>query len=147
MGEIRKTPAGERRILLAVLAALPFIAVRLLYSILSNFSNNTTFSLVNGNAFVQLAMATAEELVVVVIYTIMGLTLAKFDYDPPKQQGAELLNSNGAAPGYVSPEQYGYPPYQGSQGMQSGGRNQQWGNQNQQVRNDGRAYSPRQQRV
>ena len=61
--------------LYAVILALPFIFVRILYSMLAVFlTNQTTFTLVNGNAIAQLCMATIEEMIVVVLYLGVGIT-------------------------------------------------------------------------
>jgi hypothetical protein len=49
-----------------------------LYSILDTFHTNHTFNLENGNAIVQLFMATIEEAMVVVLYAVVGLTVHKY---------------------------------------------------------------------
>ena len=65
----------DKRILYAVILALPFIFVRILYSMLAVFlTNQTTFTLVNGSAIAQLCMATLEEIFVVVVYLGVGYT-------------------------------------------------------------------------
>jgi hypothetical protein len=64
---------GEKRIYFSVLFALPFLAVRVLWSILAAFSNNPSFSLTSGKPWIQFFMATVEEFVVVVFYTLAGL--------------------------------------------------------------------------
>jgi hypothetical protein len=76
MKDVGNAPRGEKRIYFAILGALPFIAVRLLWSILSVFSNNLTFSLNSSKPLVQLFMATLEEFIVVGLYTLAGLTVA-----------------------------------------------------------------------
>jgi hypothetical protein len=55
--------------------ALPLIAVRLLYSLIGDFSDDTTnqFSIVNDSPEIQLAMATIEELLVVLMFAILGV--------------------------------------------------------------------------
>jgi hypothetical protein len=60
MKDFRNAPRGEQRIYLAVLGALPLLAVRILYSILSAFSNNVYFSIFNGKPLVKLFMAIIE---------------------------------------------------------------------------------------
>jgi hypothetical protein len=45
MKDIRNAPRGEKRIYFAVLAAIPLLAVRLLWSILAAFANNSAFSI------------------------------------------------------------------------------------------------------
>lgn len=67
---------GEKRILLGIAIALPFIFVRLLYSILSTFvAHSTKFNSFTGSVSILLCMALLEELVIVVIYLSIGLTL------------------------------------------------------------------------
>ncbi|KAL8667894.1 MAG: hypothetical protein Q9202_000359 [Teloschistes flavicans] len=69
-------PQGERRLLFSVLAALPFIFVRILYSTMALFVNNSTFKLYGGNATVQLCMAVIEEIIVTIIFIAVGLTVS-----------------------------------------------------------------------
>jgi len=76
MKDVGNAPRGEKRIYFAVLAAIPFLAVRLLWSVLSVFSNNADFSINNGKPLIQLFMATIEEFIVVICYTLAGLTVA-----------------------------------------------------------------------
>ncbi|TGO37394.1 hypothetical protein BHYA_0098g00170 [Botrytis hyacinthi] len=67
---------GEKRILLGIVIALPFLFVRLLYSVLSTFvSYSTKFNAFNGSVTVLLCMDLLEELAVVVVYLAIGLTL------------------------------------------------------------------------
>ncbi|EHK99363.1 hypothetical protein M7I_4767 [Glarea lozoyensis 74030] len=78
MFEINKTARGEKRILVAVVLALPLIGSRVLYSILDTFHTNHIFNLENGNAIVQLFMANLEEAIVVIMYAVVGLTVHKY---------------------------------------------------------------------
>ena len=96
---------GEKRIVYAVLAALPLIAVRLLYSLLADFANNSTFNILFGNATVQLCMAIIEEMIVVVFFLIAGLLAPSFKSSP---QGPDQLALN------AKPQQQYYQnaPYQ-----------------------------------
>ena len=73
MSETRNLPHGEKRVLFAVLASLPLLAVRLLYSLLADFDNNSTFNIVDGNATVQLCMATIEEFIVTSFFILAGI--------------------------------------------------------------------------
>ncbi|KAJ5396323.1 uncharacterized protein N7487_010626 [Penicillium crustosum] len=68
---------SQNRIFFCVFIALPFIAIRILYSLISDFGNNHQFSLVDGDARIQLVMATLEEFVVVLMYTILGVITPK----------------------------------------------------------------------
>lgn len=74
--DVGNAPRGEKRIYYAVLAALPPLAVRLIWSILAAFSNNSTFSITGGKPIVQLFMAIIEEFAIVTMYTVAGLTTA-----------------------------------------------------------------------
>lgn len=74
MGQFQNIPRGEKQILYAVLAALPLLAIRLLYSILSVFANNDTFNILDGNATVQFFMAVIEEMFITTFLLAAGLT-------------------------------------------------------------------------
>ncbi|KAK0122055.1 hypothetical protein ONS95_010319 [Cadophora gregata] len=75
MKDIGKAMKGETRIYFAVVCALPWLAVRLLWSLLSAFSHNPDFSLTrNKKPLIQLFMAVVEEFVIVCMYTLAGLT-------------------------------------------------------------------------
>lgn len=74
MKDVGNAPRGEKRIYFAVLAAIPLLAVRLLWSILAAFANDATFSIEGGKPLVQLFMAILEEFIIVVMYTLAGLT-------------------------------------------------------------------------
>lgn len=68
---------GEHRIFWALIASLPFLLVRLVYSALCTFSRDHKFSLVGGSTTIVLCVALLEELAVVIIYEGVGLTLAR----------------------------------------------------------------------
>ncbi|KAL9045551.1 MAG: hypothetical protein Q9214_001422 [Letrouitia sp. 1 TL-2023] len=69
---------GEKRILLATGASLPFIAVRIVYTLLAYFvTGSNTFSLRNGSIAVQAAMGVAEEWVTVILYLAAGILAPK----------------------------------------------------------------------
>jgi hypothetical protein len=86
--KIRGAPTYEKRILWAVLAAFPFMAVRMAFTIISSFSNLPKFSIRTADPVVQLVMAILEELAVVLLYTAAGL-LAPREKDQTAQQVAE----------------------------------------------------------
>lgn len=71
--DFRGMAASQTRVYLAVMLALPLIAVRLLYSLISDFGDNPQFALVTGDETIRLGMASVEEFLVVVMYTIVGL--------------------------------------------------------------------------
>ncbi|KAL4779040.1 hypothetical protein BJX76DRAFT_365650 [Aspergillus varians] len=74
---------SQRRIYFAVFLALPFMAVRLLYSLIGGFGHDRRFSVVDGDTAVQLGMATIEEFVVVLVYTILGVVTPRSDAGSP----------------------------------------------------------------
>ncbi|OCK75022.1 hypothetical protein K432DRAFT_467611 [Lepidopterella palustris CBS 459.81] len=63
------------RISLSVLVDLPFIFVRLLYSALVIFVQNHTFDIVNGSVPVQVVIAVAEDVMVILIYAMLDFTV------------------------------------------------------------------------
>lgn len=86
---------GEHRLLWAITVSLPILFVRLMYSILSVFKHDSTFDLFSGNATVFLVMDVLEEIIVVYVMMLTGLTLQlreKAVYDADKEQ-----NISGAA--------------------------------------------------
>lgn len=70
-------PSKERRVPIAVSLALPFILVRLVYSVLSVFLQDHLFSVATGSVAIRLGMAVIEELLVVGIYVILGFLVDK----------------------------------------------------------------------
>ncbi|KAJ5738753.1 hypothetical protein N7493_001908 [Penicillium malachiteum] len=71
--DLREMLPSQKRIYICVFFALPLIAVRLLYSLISDFGHDAKFSLIDGDSSVQLAMATIEEFLVVLMYTMLGV--------------------------------------------------------------------------
>jgi hypothetical protein len=71
--DLHKMESSQRRIFFCVFLALPLIAVRLLYSLISDFGHSPRFSLIDGDIKIQIVMATIEEFAVVCLYTILGL--------------------------------------------------------------------------
>ncbi|KAL9050052.1 MAG: hypothetical protein Q9162_006873 [Coniocarpon cinnabarinum] len=86
MPSVNSAEAGERRILMAVAASLPFMLVRIAYSCLSAFGNLRRFSVYGGDENDLIGMALVMELVVVVVYEILGLTLKKLPPAPKKSK-------------------------------------------------------------
>ncbi|KAI0202766.1 hypothetical protein F4808DRAFT_58208 [Astrocystis sublimbata] len=80
---------GEKRLVLAVALSLPFLLVRVLYSAIGTFRPNSDFSLARGSIFIYLGTAVIEEIIIMLIVEIMGLTLQvlpKTDL-PPSEPG------------------------------------------------------------
>ncbi|KAM3087311.1 hypothetical protein ACMFMG_001410 [Clarireedia jacksonii] len=68
---------GEKRILLGIAIALPFLFVRLLYAIISTFTHSKRFNSFTGSVTILLCMSLLMEFVVVVVYEGIGVTLRK----------------------------------------------------------------------
>jgi hypothetical protein len=71
----RMTGRGEDALLFSVAVALPFLAVRVLYSIFAAFSHDQQFNPATGSETVALFMEVLEEMAVVLIYICAGLSL------------------------------------------------------------------------
>ncbi|KAE9378590.1 hypothetical protein N431DRAFT_499386 [Stipitochalara longipes BDJ] len=69
--------AGETRLLLAVVLSLPFLLVRLVYTGFSTFSYNPKFNILDGDTTIFLCVALIEELIIIIIFEVAGLTLRK----------------------------------------------------------------------
>jgi len=116
----------RRALLIGVSSALPFLGVRMLYSVLSSFSgslvpstNNTNslseFNIATGDWRINLVMGLIMEFVVVVIYTTVGAkTPLQNDYNPDAQSHFEehALNNHQGQTGYAPQAQaeYGNTP-------------------------------------
>lgn len=72
-------PDKERRVPIAITLALPFLLVRLLYSVLSVFIHDHLFNIATGSASVRISMSVVEEFVVVAVYAIIGLLVDRLD--------------------------------------------------------------------
>ncbi|KAK4696221.1 hypothetical protein P7C71_g1666, partial [Lecanoromycetidae sp. Uapishka_2] len=90
---------GERRIFLAIIASLPLLAVRLLYTILADFEDNSTFSILDGNATVQLCMAVIEEFIITILFLVAGVLAPSLKnmQSEIKALGSSLYVSDGIA--------------------------------------------------
>lgn len=82
--KLANAPSDEKRLIAAVIIALPFILVRLIYAAISVFLNNHHFNSVTGSIVILVVMAILEEMVVVTIYLAIGW---KTDALPPASRG------------------------------------------------------------
>ena len=64
--------SGEKRLLLAVILALPFILVRLVYSTFAALTHFHDFNLLTGSVVIFTIMAVAMEFAVILIYLVTG---------------------------------------------------------------------------
>ncbi|KAB8077721.1 hypothetical protein BDV29DRAFT_40882 [Aspergillus leporis] len=62
--------SSQKCIFVVVLIALPLIACRLVYSLISD---GHRFSIVGGDTTIQLCMATIKEFIVVLMHTVLGV--------------------------------------------------------------------------
>jgi hypothetical protein len=89
-GDWAAMQGSQRRIFVCILLALPLMAVRLVYSLLSDFSSNTQFSIVDGSPTIQLVMATVEELLIAVMYSILGVITPRTESMQDNDQAVHL---------------------------------------------------------
>jgi len=75
---MRSLPEGESAIIGTVAFALILLAVRLLYSLLGTFGHKASFNAITGSLAIQVAMATCEEVVVTLVYIILGVYLTRY---------------------------------------------------------------------
>jgi hypothetical protein len=75
--DVSGAPSGEKRLYGVIVAAIPLLGIRLLWSMLTVFLNSGKFALKDENPWVKLGMAVIEEFLIVFMYTIVGLTLGK----------------------------------------------------------------------
>lgn len=90
--QIRSAEPGEKRLLLANAVALPFVLVRIIFSALGTFGNNPNFRAVGGTSAYPnylLGMSVIMEVIVVIIFEAVGLTLQK-QLKRPQQTGTPL---------------------------------------------------------
>ncbi|KAF3483007.1 uncharacterized protein GIQ15_02331 [Arthroderma uncinatum] len=109
-GRKKYLPAGENRLLLAVAISLPFILVRLIYSLISAFTRNPRFSIFSGDVTIYLVMAVLEEMIVVITCIAIGVTLNTDGVSG--YQGVQIRSE--------SPSTEEMKPYQARHGDQSG---------------------------
>jgi len=70
--KLANAPSSDNKLAWAVLIALPLIAVRLLYSIISVFTHDKHFNLLTGSVIIHVFMAIIEEMLVVILYLAFG---------------------------------------------------------------------------
>ncbi|MCJ1411668.1 hypothetical protein MMC19_005759 [Ptychographa xylographoides] len=100
---MRSIAKGEERILYALALSIPFILVRLIYSLLVDFSGNAKFSLTYGDVVIQGCMAALMEFIVVIIYLGVGLITPKItrsDVRPAVGYGKPSLTPPGTDYGH-----------------------------------------------
>lgn len=76
MANRREHLTVEYRLVYAVISALLFIFVRLIYSIIVHFVGSQTFAIKVGSPWAQLGMAAIEETVVIVVNIMTGYSVS-----------------------------------------------------------------------
>jgi hypothetical protein len=85
--------AGEQRLLIAVAASAPLVLVRLIYTVLATFTNVNGFSVINGSVVTMACAAVMEEMIVVMIYETVGLTLRQTPEQMPLRKKCKWWRS------------------------------------------------------
>ena len=70
--KLSNAPSRDKWLAWAVIIAIPFIFVRLIYSLISVFAHNRHFNLLTGSVIIHVFMAILEEIAVVLIYLAAG---------------------------------------------------------------------------
>jgi hypothetical protein len=81
---------GERRLLNAIAASIPSLLVRVLYIVLITFSHIQMFSILHGSIVALACMAIMQEMIVVLIYIGVGITLPRRIRKPKESQPNEI---------------------------------------------------------
>ena len=97
----RQLPTVEHKLIYTLIVALPFIFIRLIYSILIIFVNNKTFAIKGGSPWAQLGMEIIEEMVVIIVYIAAGYSVPGYrEYEAGMQGrgigGRTVTGRNGA---------------------------------------------------
>jgi hypothetical protein len=86
----RRSEEGEGLLILAVIVAMPFLTIRVIYALLAAFSNSPIFNPFTGSETAFLFMAVLEEMAVVVTYIATGLKLPAIPKGAADSPGGEL---------------------------------------------------------
>ncbi|KAK5327248.1 hypothetical protein LTR93_002632 [Exophiala xenobiotica] len=70
--KLSNAPSRDKWLAWAVILAIPFIFVRLIYSLISVFAHSSHFNLLTGSIAIRVCMAILEEMAVVLIYLAVG---------------------------------------------------------------------------
>lgn len=89
---------GEKRLLLAVALVLPFMLVKLVYSAISVLGHSASFNSLTGDPTIFLCMSFLMEVITVIIFEAMGITLRKIPKDERPLPGQPMAAENGYVP-------------------------------------------------
>ena len=102
--EFNRIPADEKWILVVVLAALPLLAVRLIWTLLAYFSEIQTFAIIGGSIVARILMATLEEFLIVIAFTVVGFMVPRYTYTDAYDTEATEMKTQEALGGTAIPE-------------------------------------------
>ena len=105
------THCDERRLALVIAVSIPFLAVRLIYSVISAFDDTSTaFNPITGNVDVLAFMAVMEEFIVVGLYLAGGFLISQLPSGTTQQGGYNLASAaRGESGGYEGQAQNTMP--------------------------------------
>ena len=92
--KLYQLPRGEKAILFAIAAALPFLFIRIMFNILADFLMNGIFSILYGNAYVYLGMVVLEDFLIVIMYIGVGITASSFRISRSERSSKALHSSD-----------------------------------------------------
>jgi hypothetical protein len=102
---LRYLVPAEKKIYTAVVLTLPFLFVRLMFSVISAFSSfYSKFSIFEGSVWIFFGMAVVMEIIVVLIYTVVAIITPKPEAAQPTKEGNAgfVQNQNGNGNGYTN---------------------------------------------
>jgi hypothetical protein len=82
--KLSNAPTDDKRLVWTVVIALPFILIRIIYSLISVFSHIHSFNRFTGSVAILVVMGVLEEMAVVSLYLIIGW---KLEATTPTDQG------------------------------------------------------------
>jgi len=111
---LRAVYPGDKVLLYAAALSVPFLFVRLLYAVLADFgSTNSQFSLITGSVIIQGCMATLEEFICVILYSVAGIMAPKLQNAAPATNVGNGYNAANQGAGQELPNQGYTGPNQG----------------------------------
>ena len=105
--KLRALSSGEERLLYALALSIPFILVRLIYSVIVDYAGNPQFNLVTGDVVIQACMASLMEFIVVILYLSAGLVapkIARSNMEPLVSQGETGYNGQQSGRQHIGQE-------------------------------------------
>jgi hypothetical protein len=91
----RMTSRGQGMLITSVMAALPFILVLMIYSLLATFTHDSRFNAVSGSLMIKMVMGILPEAIAACIYITCGLKLPNA---VPEKDASDIPTANSAYP-------------------------------------------------